>query len=483
MKKNIKIGMLTLGDGRDFVGRELAEMNVAFQKKVGSKLEKEGYEVVAPQEPITSNELAVKYGKMIEREQVDCVIFNYCIWAWPAYSRLLAQYCPKPVILYANVNPGRPAMVGMLAAAGSLDQIGIPFYKIFGDIDDDGIFARIQSCVSGISAFHKLRGQTYVNVGGRSISIDTCVADPALWMDKFGMDVDQVDQFELVRRAELLIGGDDPRLQKAIDYLNKHVKRIEYTEDDADYKLTPLLLKRAVALYYAMDGLREEFKYDFAGIKGQRELAEHYCTSDLAEGFLCGKFGPAGEPHEPFVCSTECDMDGALTMQVMQMISGQPQLFADIRSYYPDGAFWDFCNSGAHATWFADPDAKTPEECLANVEFRAEGDYYVAGGPSVYHIAKPGKVTLARLTRSKSTTHYRMLVTRGEFVSFGEAEDERIGAIEQYNWPHAFCRLDCDMETFIQAANANHIHGTYGDWVRELEVFCECADIEFVKIP
>ena len=37
---------------------------------------------------------------------------------------------------------------------------------------------------------------------------------------------------------------------------------------------------------------------------------------------------------------------------------------------------------------------------LLNVEFRPEGFYYPAGGPSVYHIARPGEVTLARLTRS-----------------------------------------------------------------------------------
>jgi len=116
------------------------------------------------------------------------------------------------------------------------------------------------------------------------------------------------------------------------------------------------------------------------------------------------------------------------------------------------------------------------------VEFRAEGDYFTAGGPSVYHIAKPGEVTLARLTRSGSTTHYRMLVAHGQFISFGDEEDMRIGAIEQDNWPHAFCKLDCDMETFIQAANANHIHGTYGNWIEELKVFCECAGIEYVRV-
>ena len=54
-----------------------------------------------------------------------------------------------------------------------------------------------------------------------------------------------------------------------------------------------------------MKSLCEEFDYDFCGIKGQRELTEHYSTSDIAEAFLNDCYGPAGEPHDPIICSTE----------------------------------------------------------------------------------------------------------------------------------------------------------------------------------
>ena len=75
-----------------------------------------------------------------------------------------------------------------------------------------------------------------------------------------------------------------------------------------------------------------------------------------------------------------------------------------------------------------------------------------------------------------------MVIVHGEFVNFGDEENERIAAIEQDNWPHAFCRMDCDMESFIQAINCNHIHGTYGNWVEELKVFCNAAGIEWVVV-
>src|SRR5690606_30477894 len=157
--------------------------------------------------------------------------------------------------------------------------------------------------------------------------------------------------------------------------------------------------------------------------------------------------GPEGEPHEPFVCSTEADMDAALTMQIMKLITGLPQLFADIRHYHGDLGVWDLCNSGEHATWFAGRSFNAAEN-LSRVEFRPEGFYFPAGGASVYHFAMPGEVTLARLTRSGDTNRYRMTVVRGEFVSFGDQKNEEIARGVQDNWPHAYAKLTCSPETF-----------------------------------
>ncbi len=483
MSRKIRVGLITIGDGRSFLQVEVDPVNEMFQRKVKERLEGEGFEVVAAPKAVWKNTMAKEYGKMMVREDVDCVIFNYCVWAWPGFARMAAQYCPKPVILFANYYLSRPGLVGMLANAGSMDQVGIPFFKLYGDIDDAEILKKLKTYIMGVSAFNRLKGLTYLQVGGRSLSIDTAVADPALWMQKFGIDVDHVDQMELVRRAEIELEKED-KVEKAFWYLTKNVKKIHWLEprEGGKYLLTEKLIKRSIAMYYGMQSLIEEFGYDFCGIKGQRELTEHYATSDIPEAFLNDPYGPEGEPHDPFVCATEADMDAALTMQVLQFVSGgKPALFADIRNYYEDAGFWDLCNSGAHATYFAGR-SEDPLKNLKKVEFRPEGDYYPAGGGSVYHIAAPGEVTLARLTRSRATTHYRMVAVHGEFVSFGPEKDEEYACASQDNWPHAFARLYCPAERFIAEMHCNHIHGTYGNLMEELRVFCMAAGIEFVPL-
>lgn len=482
MARKIRVGLLTIGDGRDFLKDKLDPINDRFQKKVKKTLEDQGFDVVSADKVIDSNKLAVAYGKMMRAEDVDAVVINYCVWAWPSYARMAAQFCPQPVIMFSNYFEEKPGLVGMLAGVGSLDQANFPYLKLYGDVDDVKILGKLRSYIEGISAYNRLKGMTYVGIGGRSINIDTTVADPALWMKKFGIDVDSVDQMELVRRAEIIQKEKPEIIDTAISFLKETTKGFKWLDPkpDSSYSLTEESVRKAVSLYYGMVDLMNEFDYDFCGIKGQRELTEHYVTSDIAEAFLNDYYAPDGTPHDPIACATEADMDAALTMKIFNLISGQPALFADIRNYYKDEDFWDLCNSGAHATYFAGA-SKDPAVNLANVEFRPEGDYYTAGGPSVYHIAKPGAVTLARLTR-KDIINYRMVVMTGEFFSMGAEKDEEYACKCQDNWPHAFVKMNHTIDAFINEVNCNHIHGTYGNHVDALQTFCKAANIEFVLL-
>jgi len=482
MANKIRVGLLTMGDGRDFLKDALDPINDRFQKKVKTALEGQGFEVVTADEVIDSNKLAVTYGKKMRAEDVDVVVVNYCVWAWPSYARMATQFCPQPVILLSNYFEEKPGLVGMLAGAGSLDQADYKYLKLYGEVDNPNILGKLKSYIEGISAYNRLKGLTYVGVGGRSINIDTTVADPALWMKKFGIDVDSVDQMELVRRAELIRKEHPEKVENAFSYLKANTKGFKWLEPKpgSSFLLTEESAKKAISLYYGMIDLIEEFDYDFCGIKGQRELTEHYVTSDIAEAFLNDSYAPDGTSHDPIACATEADMDAALTMKVFNLITGKPALFADIRNYYKDQDFWDLCNSGAHATYFAGASAD-PKENLKNVEFRPEGDYYTAGGPSVYHIAVPGEVTLARLTR-KNVTNYRMVVMTGKFFSMGAERDEEYACKCQDNWPHAFVKMNHGIDAFINDVNCNHIHGTYGNHVEALRAFCVAADIEFVLL-
>ena len=134
--RKTRVGVLDFGDGRHYLQRPLEPVNRQFREQLVGRLESAGFEVVPGDDVIWQNDIAVRNGRRMAAD-VDAVVFNFSVWAWPQYARVAAQFCPQPIVMFSNVNPQYPGLVGMLANSGSLDQAGIPFTKSFGDIEDD----------------------------------------------------------------------------------------------------------------------------------------------------------------------------------------------------------------------------------------------------------------------------------------------------------------------------------------------------------
>ncbi len=467
-----RIGLLTMSDGRDYVARDIDAHCRSTEAEIATALEGSGHEVIRAEEPITTNVLATGEARRIAASRPDLTIFSYPVWAFPHFTMLAAVETTGSLQLLGNIDPQQPGMVGMLAAAGGLDQIGRQHARAWGDISDDAVLGRVLTQVRAASAVGGLRGTTFGRIGGRPMGMYTAVANADQWVSQFGVDVEEIDQFELVRRAREI---DPSRVKAGIAWLEKHAAGVHYDGK----KLTPDTLGRQVATYHAMRELIEEWNLSFSGIKGQPELTGHWCTMDVAEAFLNDPYDWEG-PKDTHVTATEADMDAALTMQILKLLSGgTPVLFADVRHYHADRDIWDLCNSGQHATWYA-ARSDDPVENMARVNLYPEVFFFPAGGASVHHIAAPGDCTFARLTRKDH--RYRMQVVRGSFESYDDATNTKLGAQSTQEWPHAFTRLQTSAEEFISSYGCNHIHAVPGDYVADLEAVCNLLDVDFVPM-
>ncbi len=467
--EKIKVGILTFSDGRKNVNDELKNINRKFQSSLAKALEKNGeIEIIESKEIVWKASLAKKEALKLRDLGAEMTIFNYAVWAFPHFSVIASEFAPSPFLLFGNVNPQYPGMVGMLAAAGALDQSGTFHKRVWGDINDEKVYKQVMSFVRAAHAFKKLKGQRYGVIGGRPMGMYTAVPNVDLWKKIFGVDVEHVDQYEVIRLSQAV---SDEKAMEGVKWLESHVKAVHYDGK----QLTPEKLALQVKSYHAIQKIIEENELDFGGIKGQPELTNNFVTMDIAEAFMNDPYDWEGT-HEPFVLATEADSDGALTMQIMKLMARTPVLFADVRHYDAEDNFFDLCNSGEHATYFA---AKSfdPKENLKRVELYPEGFYFPAGGASVRHIAAPGHVTLARLARKDGK--YWMAIVPAEFLDFGEEKNEEKAKATQIEWPHAFAKLRVEAAEFLSTYDSNHIHGVYGDWVEELVNFCEMAGIDY----
>ncbi|MDQ3794639.1 MAG: fucose isomerase, partial [Actinomycetota bacterium] len=342
-----KVGILTFSDGRDFVheGAGVGAFARDVEDAIVGALKAAGHEVVRAREIVWTSRLATREARRVAEGRPDLTIFNIPVWAFPHFSMLAAKETPGPLLLFSNINPEQPGMVGMLAAAGGLDQIGRVYGRAWGDVSDPAVLERLETNARAAKAVSSLRGSTFGRIGGRPMGMYTAVSNTDQWMEKFGVDVEEIDQWELVRRSEKVEGS---KVRAAREWLEHHAAGVHYDGD----QLTPELLERQIRSYHAMRQLIEEWNLDFSGIKGQPELTNHFATMDITEAFLNDPYDWDG-PKEPHVCATEADMDAALTMQLLKGLSDTPVLFADVRHYHADRDIWDLCNSGQHATWFA----------------------------------------------------------------------------------------------------------------------------------
>jgi L-fucose isomerase len=461
------IGILTFSDGRPFVASQVEDFNRGYQERLQHRLTADGYTVVTGEAIICTNEDAVRESKRLAALGCDCTIFNFAVWSFPHLAALASRFAPGPLLLFSNINPQYPGLVGMLASAGALNQVGTAHARAYGEIEDEAIYAKVQTFVRAAGAVSRLKGQTFGLIGGRPMGMYTTTSDPAAWLKTFGVDVEHVDQGEIVRLAAEV---PQAKVDAAFTWLEEHIGYIHYDGK----QLTPEKLKTQIRATYAMKRIIEDYRLDFSGIKAQPELTNHFCTMDVTEAFLNDPYDWDG-PHEPFVCATEADMDGAMTMQIFKHLAHTPALFADVRHYHADLGIWDLCNSGEHATYFAGG-SLDPKDNLPYVHFYPESFYFPAGGASVHHLAHPGKATFARLTRHDG--NYQMAILRGEFVQYDA--DKNMALMQQTDlpWPHAFTRFDCSADEFMATYSSNHIHAVYGDWVNELSEVASLLGIE-----
>lgn len=87
-----------------------------------------------------------------------------------------------------------------------------------------------------------------------------------------------------------------------------------------------------------------------------------------------------------------------------------------------------------HATYFAGA-SMDPAENLKHVTFCPETHYYPAGGASVHHFARAGRVTLARLARKNGK--YVMTIVPAEIVEFDKEKMTAMGNTTTPAWPVA----------------------------------------------
>jgi L-fucose isomerase len=399
---------------------------------------------------------------------VEVLVAHTPCWTSPNLVVRGVQRLGLPTLLLSNKSPSTHGLVGFLGAAGALDQIGYRFWRVREDFESGETLAgQLLPVIRAASAVRRLKGRVFGLFGGRSLGIDTGSFDPMQWRAVFGVDVEQIDQLEIIRQADQI---SDEQAQQMTGWLKRSVGRVDLGQGG----LTEEKLAFQARCYLATRQIIAEKGLDFVAIQCMPDLTNHFVPQCISAALLPGPYDADGR-KEPVSMACEADGDGALTMEMLKLVSGgQPVLFGDLSYINEQRRILYIPNCGAMCSWYA-ARSDDPAENLRHVELRPA--IRPGGGAIAYFTAAPGPVTLARLFRKSG--RYQMAIITGQAVSLEPAELEAfVQARGAHQLPTAFVQVGADLERLLQVYGSNHISGVAGLYQEELVRLCELLNVE-----
>lgn len=463
MSKNsgLTIGLLcTLSpELHDVWGEEVQAPSRVEFAKARSVLKSFGARVIDPGEFTTSHQKALEHGRFLREQGANVLVIYVARWSYGSSVVVAASECSVPTVVWTGTDVRQVGVVGASVCRGSLDEAGLTNSFVYGDMDDPVTCKELEIRCLGAAAGTRLRGQTYGLMGSRSLGMYTAAVDANQWRREFGVEVESWDQLEVIEKAKAL---PDSAINHHLHWARREFGRIEVRDE---------VMRAAMRLYVASQQIIRRQGFDFVSVRCLPETPTIFTTFCWTIALLNDTNDADGD-KEAICCSCESDSNGALTMQILKHLGGAPILFGDVRHVnLRQGEVW-ISNCGSQATQLA----RSRKEVYW-VEHGFQEFEWKIGGAAPQAVSKPGRVTMARLTRIAGG--YVMLIAGGECL---DVPREKLNETFWSFSPHSFIKLDADPRTFAQELRCNHMSLVYGDYVPHLVECCRVLGIRPIVV-
>jgi L-fucose isomerase len=391
--KPFRVGLLSFSDGRKRVHETLAGAIRRHAGILADAIAKDPLlEAVPASDIVHSAAKARSMAAEMRGAAIEAAVFNIPVFAFPNFSLIAARLLDMPVLLSSAKDATLPGLGGIMAAHGGMAQIGLKSAKIWGNpLEEPKLQETLSAFCRASGVIERLKGSVFGLIGGRSIGMNTGAVSPQEWMRRFGVDVEHIDQLQIVDRAR---HADPDEVERAYSWMNEKMGQVATSG-----KAAPENVKEQIRHYLAIREIVGEYGLDFVGLKCHYDLSEYHVTGCVSAMVVNDPYDWNG-PKEPIVLSCEADADGALTMQILKLLSGYPTLLFDLRSYDFKNQVYVCCNCGAQPSWYA-ARSPNPDDNLALVHLAPVIPKYGGGGAHFPYVCAAGEITLARLSRVK----------------------------------------------------------------------------------
>ncbi|GLO63356.1 L-fucose isomerase [Vibrio sp. MACH09] len=389
MTNLVKVGIRPTIDGRRMGVREsleaqtmgMAERAAAFIEANLRHPNGESVQCVIADTCIGGVVEAAACAEKFKGENVGLVMTVTPCWCYGTETIDMDPHTPKAIWGFNGTE--RPGAVYLAAAMAGHSQVGLPAFSIYGEdvqeAGDETIPADVQQkilrfCRAGL-AVATMRGKSYLSMGSVSMGIAGSVVNPEFFQKYLGMRNEYVDMMEIKRRLDREV-YDKEELELALSWVK------EWCKEGKDYNGTPFteerkaedwatVVKMTMIMRDLMNGNPRLAELGFGeeslghnailgGFQGQRHWTDHLPNGDFSEAILNSSFDWNGI-REPLCLATENDSLNGVNMMFGKLLTGEAQIFHDVRTYWsqdavervtgyrPEIGFLHLVNSGSAA--------------------------------------------------------------------------------------------------------------------------------------
>ncbi|MFC1878702.1 L-fucose/L-arabinose isomerase family protein [Chloroflexota bacterium] len=405
-----------------------------------------------PAELITDLQSAERVALSLAVDPPDMLLIFQATFADSTMITALVEKIDAPLLLWAvpeDHSGGRlrlNSLCGINLAAHALTRTGRSYETLFAAAGDPQILEKIHSLALAGRARNILRNTRLGRVGENPDGFETCLFDPGLISQIFGLEVAQFDLakdiFPLARQIE------SNRIDAIQAQLNKKVTGLD--------ELEPTATRGTLSIYAALQQVAQQQGLGGFAVRCWPEFfTEMGCAA-------CGAMSMLSDEMIP--CSCEADVNGTITQIILQSISEEPAFGTDMVSLDDERDALVVWHCGLAPLSMADP--REPREVTIHSNRKL---------PLLFEFTlKPGPVTIARLTESSG--EYRLVIGRGEIIQ-GPKSFSGTSGLLKFDRPAREI-----LDVILTEGLEHHISITYGDHAETLIAFARLINIPILQL-
>jgi len=393
-------------------------------------------------------------------EQIDAIVLFTGTWVWSSHMlSALRDFAKTGKAIVIWTHPGsqgwRP--VGGLVLSAAMKEIGLKYRFVYADAGDQKDIDRIVNYCTASALVNTLNMTTVASFGGRGMGQNCGVADPSQWTKTFGIDIDSRDTTLLIETAKSISDKEVEEYRQSL---------LQWFHELPDNDETT---SKSIRLYLAMKQLKDELAFDYYTIQSFPGLGDDYSATCLMQSMML---------NDRQSTSTLSDFNTLMSAVLLNELSTEPIYYGDLQHINKQNKEIKIIGDGTIPPSLAGK-VSGSKASFAEHGIPTEGS---AGGLSVSLVAKQGRGILARFGRCDGK--FQMVLAKCEIFEPSATQiEQRKNECGIPFWPHAFIRMDADMDELIECWNSEYACLGYGDNLYDvLKDFCELLDIE-VLLP